>query len=64
MNYLQLKDIFSSQMNAYMQDNGFCCGRYYMELDRTILCSGKKGCVVELNTIYYRYVFLHCFVLA
>lgn len=57
-NHLQLKEIFTSQMDAYMQDNGFCCGRWYRELDRTILCAGKRGCVVELDTVYYRLGFL------
>lgn len=38
-----------------MEEFGYCCGRWYVQKMRAILCSGAKNCVIETETIYYRY---------
>lgn len=50
----QLKDWFSSQMDVYMEEQGYCCGRWYRQAARTVGCVGEKSCEVLPNSVYYR----------
>jgi hypothetical protein len=50
----QLHELFSCQMDVWMREKGFCCGRWYWQQPRSINCNGKKGCVVPVNTVYFR----------
>lgn len=51
----ELTTIFEREMNDWMREKGYCCGKFYIHYARKITCSAIKKCLVKHNERFYRY---------
>ncbi|OAF69758.1 hypothetical protein A3Q56_02475 [Intoshia linei] len=51
----KLSELFLPDANLIMRSMGLCCGRYYVYYAKALGCTGKSGCVIPRNGMYFTY---------
>jgi E1A/CREB-binding protein len=54
--FVQLSNIFDTNIDAVMVSLGYCCGQNYSFEPRTLICSGKNMCKIKVRSDYYAHI--------
>lgn len=52
---VELSAMFEREMDDWMFNKGYCCGKFYINYAKEIQCSGLKNCLIKDKEKFHRY---------